>query len=66
MGELNGTRPTSSPCTNVCTLDHATGWCRGCGRTIDEIARWGSTDPADRAAVMADLPDRMRKLAKRS
>jgi len=29
-----------SPCINVCTLDEATGLCRGCARTLDEIARW--------------------------
>ena len=30
-----------SPCTSVCTIDPATGWCAGCLRTIDEIAAWG-------------------------
>ena len=61
MGELSDGR-IPSPCINICELDPATGWCRGCGRTIDEITRWGSTDPADRAEVMAELPGRMRKL----
>jgi len=41
-------------------------WRLGCGRTIDEIARWGSTDDADRAAVMAQLPERMKELEKQS
>ncbi|MBC9034904.1 DUF1289 domain-containing protein [Sphingomonas sp. JC676] len=63
MGELSGERRIPSPCTNVCVLDHTTGWCRGCGRTIDEITRWGNVDTADRAAVVAALPERMRKLA---
>lgn len=62
MDELSGERRIPSPCTNVCQLDGATGWCLGCGRTIDEIIRWGGTDPADRAHVMAELPARMRKL----
>lgn len=61
---MSGARQTPSPCTNVCVLDPVTGWCRGCGRTIDEIARWGSTDQADRAAVMAELPKRMLRLAR--
>lgn len=51
-----------SPCIGLCTMDSATGWCLGCGRTLDEIARWGSTDQADRDAVMAELPARMEVL----
>lgn len=51
-----------SPCINICVMDEATGWCIGCGRTLDEIARWGSTNQADRDAVMAELPARMEKL----
>ena len=52
-----------SPCTNICVMDGATNWCLGCGRTIDEIVRWGATDDADRAAVMAALPARMALLS---
>ena len=52
-----------SPCDSVCVMDQATGWCIGCGRTIDEIVRWGTTDDSDRATVMAALPERMARLA---
>lgn len=55
-----------SPCVSLCVMDEASGWCLGCGRTIDEIARWGSTDEADRAAVMAELAARMKELEKQS
>jgi len=51
-----------SPCVDICLMDDATGWCEGCGRTLDEIARWGSTDKADRDAVMAELPGRLAQL----
>ena len=51
-----------SPCVSICVMDEATGWCIGCGRTLDEIARWGETDRADRDAVAAQLPARMEKL----
>jgi len=51
-----------SPCVSICVMDEATGWCIGCGRTLDEIARWGSTDQSDRDAVMAELPARMERL----
>jgi uncharacterized protein len=36
----------------VCAIDPATGWCRGCLRTLDEIARWSAADAATRAAVV--------------
>lgn len=38
----------------------------GCGRTIEEIMRWGTTDAGDRAAVLAVLPARMNLLEARS
>ena len=47
-----------SPCTNICTIDVATGWCAGCLRTIDEIAAWGSLDNAAKRAVLKRLPVR--------
>ena len=61
MSESAGGGPEKvrSPCTNVCRIDDASGWCIGCGRTIDEIVRWGGTQDADRDAVMAELPARM-------
>jgi predicted Fe-S protein YdhL (DUF1289 family) len=48
----------SSPCTKVCTIDPRTGLCGGCGRTLDEIAQWGSLSEAERRRVMAELPQR--------
>lgn len=57
-------RPIVSPCINICRIDDATGWCVGCGRTLDEIARWGTTNDADRDAVMAALPERMAVLSR--
>ena len=47
-----------SPCTNVCTIDAAAGWCAGCLRTIDEIAAWGSLDTTARRTVWKQLPAR--------
>ena len=59
-----GSSPVRSPCINICRIDDATGWCVGCGRTLDEIARWGGTSDADRDAVMAALPERMAMLSR--
>ena len=52
----------TSPCTGICKLDEATGWCLGCGRTGDEIGDWrGLPDPA-RDRVWAQIPDRLGQL----
>jgi predicted Fe-S protein YdhL (DUF1289 family) len=44
-----------SPCVKICTLDAHTGRCLGCGRTLDEIARWSAMTAAERASVMDRL-----------
>jgi predicted Fe-S protein YdhL (DUF1289 family) len=41
----------------------ATGLCAGCGRTLDEIARWGTMSEAERARIMAALPQRLKEKA---
>jgi hypothetical protein len=50
--------PLESPCIGVCTIASdahglVAGLCRGCFRTIDEIARWRVMAKPDRAAVLA-------------
>ena len=47
-----------SPCNNVCQLDPKSGLCIGCARTLDEIARWAQMSDAERARVLAELPQR--------
>ncbi len=47
-----------TPCTKICTLDARKERCIGCGRTLDEIARWGSMRDAERGRIMAELPAR--------
>jgi len=54
-----------SPCVNLCAIDRGTGWCTGCGRTIDEIAGWSSGSPGWRTAVIAALPERRNSLISR-
>jgi predicted Fe-S protein YdhL (DUF1289 family) len=48
-----------SPCVKTCTLDARSALCLGCGRTIDEIARWTAMSAAERARVMSELPTRL-------
>ena len=40
----------------------ASGMCLGCGRTIDEIARWAVMTNEERRAIVAKLPARMALL----
>jgi predicted Fe-S protein YdhL (DUF1289 family) len=54
-----GLEPVPSPCTSVCRMDAATGWCLGCWRTLDEIAHWSAMDDAQRLAVWARLEQRI-------
>jgi uncharacterized protein len=49
----------ASPCLNICVLD-AARTCIGCGRTLDEIARWGRMSAAEQWQVIARL-ERVRQ-----
>jgi len=53
-----------TPCVNICLLDAAAGLCAGCGRTMEEIARWSALSDAERRAIMAALPARKERLRK--
>jgi predicted Fe-S protein YdhL (DUF1289 family) len=52
--------PPASPCINVCVLDGA-GFCAGCLRTGDEIARWSSMSAAEQWSLLAALSERRRR-----
>ena len=45
----------ASPCVSLCQLHETTGWCRGCLRTLDEIASWGGLDDAGKRIVLHSL-----------
>ncbi|MGH6831773.1 MAG: DUF1289 domain-containing protein, partial [Methyloceanibacter sp.] len=51
-----------TPCVNICLLDTETGLCVGCGRSIEEIARWSAMSDAERRAIMRELPARQERL----
>ena len=48
-----------TPCNKICVIDPASGLCRGCGRTTDEIARWAAMTDAERRVIMEALAARM-------
>ena len=54
-----------SPCVKICVMHPAEGICTGCFRTLDEITRWSRMAAAERAEVLAALPDRAPLLARR-
>ena len=51
-----------SPCVKVCILQPETRICLGCFRTGDEIAAWSRLSPEARSTIMAELPERAKKL----
>jgi predicted Fe-S protein YdhL (DUF1289 family) len=40
-------------------MDAERRFCLGCARTLDEIARWGEMNDAERAKVLEDLDHRI-------
>lgn len=51
-----------TPCVKICVLDPKSRLCRGCGRTIDEIAGWSRFTDAERETIMTLLPGRLESL----
>jgi len=49
-----------SPCRNVCQMDPESGLCRGCGRTLQEIAEWLEMTPEQKLATLERVAQRSR------
>ncbi|MGR9091605.1 MAG: DUF1289 domain-containing protein [Gammaproteobacteria bacterium] len=58
--------PIDSPCVAVCQIDTEMNVCRGCFRTLTEIANWGRMSPIERRAIMQRLPQRQNDPSFRS
>jgi predicted Fe-S protein YdhL (DUF1289 family) len=52
----------ATPCIKVCIVDGESGLCLGCLRTLAEVAAWTGYSDAERAAIMAELPGRRRRI----
>ncbi|RUM09104.1 DUF1289 domain-containing protein [Rhizobium fabae] len=48
-----------TPCIHVCSMDPTSGFCAGCGRTLQEIGGWMSFSDAERQRIMTLLPARL-------
>lgn len=47
-----------TPCVDVCEIERTTGLCRGCKRTVREIASWSSMTDVERRRIMSQLAAR--------
>jgi predicted Fe-S protein YdhL (DUF1289 family) len=56
------TAPPASPCINVCVLDGG-GFCIGCLRTGDEIARWRDMSAVEQWRLLDRLAERRAERA---
>jgi len=54
MNALADPPPPLTPCIGICRLDEK-GYCVGCRRSLDEIARWGSMSDAERLRCMREV-----------
>jgi len=54
----SGGDPVASPCTSVCAIDHATGLCVGCYRTLAEIAGWTALPTEQKRTLLESLAAR--------
>ena len=57
--------PASSPCVRNCCLDKK-DICLGCGRTLEEIIRWGDANDEEKTRILkiADKRKSERKMNK--
>ena len=55
-----------TPCIKVCIVEHHSGLCLGCGRTLGEIANWTAFTDGERSRVMAELPKRMESMRRQA
>ena len=54
----------ASPCLGICLMDPRTRQCRGCLRTVEEIAAWYEASAADKRALLAVLEARRAAVGK--
>jgi predicted Fe-S protein YdhL (DUF1289 family) len=59
VSDIQNRAVIESPCVKICEVDRPSGLCRGCGRTLAEIAGWSSLTASDRRRIMAELPGRL-------
>lgn len=51
-------RTVLTPCIGVCVMNTDSGYCRGCYRTLGEIAAWPEYDDVERRRVLDAVKQR--------
>ena len=59
---MSYSKPIKSPCISICAVDGRANVCRGCRRSLKEIAGWGAMSYAERDEVLRELPSRIESL----
>ncbi|MFZ4537375.1 DUF1289 domain-containing protein [Propionivibrio sp.] len=63
MNQASKQEQAVSPCINVCTLDDTNSLCRGCFRTIEEIAVWSHASNDERLRIIAAIAQRREEMS---
>jgi uncharacterized protein len=50
--------PLPSPCIGICLVDPASRRCRGCLRSLDEIATWYTANATEKRAILVRIAAR--------
>jgi predicted Fe-S protein YdhL (DUF1289 family) len=58
MAEAPSNTTVPSPCINICCTDEITGYCKGCFRTLDEIASWPYLSDNEKRDILTLLSER--------
>lgn len=56
---MSGFRHIPTPCVKVCVIEPTSALCRGCKRSLREIAAWGSMPDEMRERIMGELAARI-------
>ena len=59
VGENVKLMQVKSPCVNICTVKDNV--CIGCGRTLEEIARWTRMSEEERKSINARLSNNIQR-----
>ncbi|MEM6478902.1 MAG: DUF1289 domain-containing protein [Pseudomonadota bacterium] len=54
-----------SPCVKLCSIHPVERICVGCLRSLEEIGVWSALSPDEQRRIIAELPERAPRLAKR-
>jgi len=51
-------KKSKSPCIDICKIDQATGFCKGCLRTKQEIKNWKGFSKSERRDITGMIAHR--------